>query len=183
MRNSRGPHLNIRRTSEVNISLPDWMRTAASFRSFFICLRFCRATWPLQARERERDSVCVQEMADLPLWNKIDCTYYTRSHFKTLLNQVAEGWIPLNSLRSYCLLWSIALNPHRSSCGYQTHLFYEDSRAHNRLEVIKKPAVRFTSNLHLFHHYVIKEYIRIFMFICISLTQVWIIPFLYLLLN
>lgn len=34
-------------------SLPDCMRTAASSLSFLICLRFCRATWPLQARDRQ----------------------------------------------------------------------------------------------------------------------------------
>lgn len=88
---------------------------------------------------------------------QIDCTHYTGSHFKTLLNQVAVGWIPLNSLRSYCLLWSIALNPRRSSCGYQTHLFYEDLSVHNRLEVIENSEARSLTNLHLFHQCTTKE--------------------------
>lgn len=34
--------------------------------------------------------VCMWETADLSLWNKKNCTVYTRSHFKTALNQVAE---------------------------------------------------------------------------------------------
>lgn len=101
--------------------------------------------------------MCVCESTDLPLWNKIDCTHFTRSHFKTLLNQVAEGWIPLNSLWSYCMLWSIALNPCRSSCGYQTLRFHGRSPEHNRLGVIWKPAGMFTSNLHLFYDFAIKE--------------------------
>lgn len=56
------------KNSDLNISLPDWMQMAASLRSFLICLRFRRATWPLHAAER--DTECA--VADQPLCNKID---------------------------------------------------------------------------------------------------------------
>lgn len=162
-----GKHENIqRRTSAGKCKhFFTWLNAESSlFPLFFYLLEVLPSN---VAPPRWRKKQCVWVCAELPLWNKIDGTYYTRSHFKTSLNQVAEGWIPLNSLWSYCMLWSVALNPHRSSCGYQTHLFYGDSPAHNSPQVIQNPAGTFTSNLHLFHHYMIKEYIRILGFICI----------------
>lgn len=115
-----------------------------------------------------RQTVCVRDCRPASVkQNRL--TYYTRSHFKPSLNQVVEGWIPLNSLWSYCVLWSIALNPHRSSCGYQTHRFYEDAPEHNRQEVT---VGTFISNSHLFHNAVIKKRIRMSIFIFIFLACV-----------
>ena len=144
MINSWGLHLNIWRTSLKKTSLT-WLNAGSCLISILFDFLDVPPSNTAPPSLKKKRVVC--EIADLPLWNKIDCTYYTRSYFKTLLNQVAEGWIPLNSLRSYCLLWSIALNPPRSSCGYQIHLFYEDSSAHNRLEVIKKIAFAPVSSL------------------------------------
>lgn len=64
-----------------------------------------------------------------PGWRKTNLcetkVYYTRSHFTTVLKQVAEGQTPLNSLGSYCLLWTLM--------GHHQTIFYEDSQATHSL--------------------------------------------------
>lgn len=141
----------------ANISLPDWMRTAASSRSFFVCLKFCRATWPLHAGETETRCVCVCDYWFASLkQNRL--IYATGSLFRAWLKQVAVGWIPLNSLCSYCSLRSPALNPRRSNCCYRTLCSYEDSPGHNTLRVTAGTVV---TNLHLFHNLLIKKCINI----------------------
>lgn len=63
-------------------SLPAWIRTAASSRTFFICLRICRATKPLHAAKKKKKKKRAR-VAVKPTDGAL--TQNTRSHFKTTL--------------------------------------------------------------------------------------------------
>lgn len=150
----------------ANISLPDWMRVAASSRSFFIRLKFCRATWPLQAGETDTASVCVCVcawvcvIADLPLWNKTGSYIVHKIPLQNLAEAGGGGMDPFELSVLLLLLPSVALHPRGSNCGYRTLYSYE----HNTLQVTQGT---FMTNLHLFHKSVIKGCVDILMLICI----------------